>query len=341
MRGKPERKSRVTMKDVALAAGVSQSTVSFVLNGMDEMRIAKSTRQRVLEAIDRLGYVPRKAGRPKNFPETRSLGLMIDEIATSPFGAITLDAAQEAAWNRGVLLHACMTGGDPDYENSVLQQWQAAQVDGVIYASILTRHVTPPAALFEQRAVLLNCYSDNFELASVTPAERRGGHAATRALIDAGYRRIAMITGEEWMEASRQRQEGFLRAMAAAELTVNSASIVVGNFLPSGGREATLRLLDQGNPPEAIFCANDLTALGAYEAIKERGLRVAGDIAVMGYDDQELAQHLHPPLSSVVLPHREMGIWCVNFLLEEREPIQHRIECPVVLRRSHLGDASS
>ena len=121
------------------------------------------------------------------------------------------------------------------------------------------------------------------------------------------------------MEASAQRFEGFARAMRRAGLPVEPGLVVEGNFLPSGGR------------------ANDLMAVGCYEALKELGERIGETIAVMGYDDQEIAQHLSPGLSTVLLPHREMGAWCVRTLLagDDIRPEQTRLPCPVVLRGSH------
>ena len=97
-------------------------------------------------------------------------------------------------------------------------------------------------------------------------------------------------------------------------------------------------ILDASLHPDAIFCANDLLAVGCYEALKERGIRVGADIAVMGYDDQEIAQHLSPALSTVLLPHREMGQWCAEQLLKADRPVtQERHECPLVIRDSHIG----
>jgi len=164
--------ARVTMKDVALAAGVSQSTVSFVLNGNDDMRISAETRRRVLRAVADLGYRPRGAGRPPKAAGTRVIGVMFDEVATSPFAAISIEGVQEEAWNSGVLVEVVMTGGDRSYEAAVLRKWAADRVEGVIYASILTRRVTPPDALARHRAVLLNCYDPEESYASVVPAER-------------------------------------------------------------------------------------------------------------------------------------------------------------------------
>lgn len=160
---------------------------------------------------------------------------------------------------------------------------------------------------------------------------------ATNALIEAGHKRIAFISGEPWMEASDQRMEGYERALRAAGIPVDPSLIVEGNFLPSGGRTATLSLLQGSTRPDAIFCANDLMAVGCYEALKEMGERVGETIAVMGYDDQEIAQHLSPALTTVLLPHREMGQWCADFLISnpKNENAQHRMECPVVLRNSH------
>lgn len=338
MNDRPQTPSpRITMKDIALKAGVSQSTVSFVLNGQENMRISEETRKRVTDAVAELGYRPRGAGRPPKDAGVRVIGLMLDEIATSPFAAISIEGVQETAWKENVLVEVVMTGGDKEYEASVLRKWAADRVEGVVYGSILTREVTPPDTLAKHRAVLLNCYEAEGRVPSVVPAERRGGEAATRVLIEAGHRKIAFITGENWMEASDQRLEGYERALRQANIPVDPNLIVEGNFLPSGGRSATLRLLDGPVRPDAIFCANDLMAVGCYEALKERGEQVGETMAVMGYDDQEIAQHLSPALSTVLLPHREMGSWCAQVLLSqsENQKDQVRMECPVVVRQSH------
>lgn len=332
-------KSRITMKDVALAAGVSQSTVSFVLNGLEDMRISRETRRRVLQAVADLGYRTRGAGRPPKSSGNGVIGLMFDEIATSPFAAISIEGVQEEAWKSNILVEVVMTGGDAAYEAEALKKWAGDNALGVIYGSILTRQVSPPDALSRHRTVLLNCYDAEGRFSSVVPAERRGGEVATEALIAEGHRRIAFISGEPWMEASDQRMEGYERALRAARIPVDPSLIVEGNFLPSGGRNATLELMRGDRRPDAIFCANDLTAVGCYEALKEIGEKPGETVAVMGYDDQEIAQHLSPPLSTVLLPHREMGQWCVERLLSQETGIQNeRAECPVVLRHSHHGN---
>ena len=332
---------RVTMKDVALRAGVSQSTVSFVLNGIEEMRIGAETRRAVLEAARALDYRPRAAGRPPKSVRARTIGVLVDEIATSPFAAISIDAVQDEAAKHDLLTQIAVTRGNRAYESAVLRKWASERIDGVIYGSILTRGVTPPDALARHRAVLLNCHDQSGRFSSVVPAERRGGEAATHTLIGEGHRKIAFITGEPWMEASAQRMEGYDRALKAAGIVADPSLVMEGNFLPSGGREATLRLMSGRVRPDAIFCANDLTAVGAYEALKELGERIGETIAVMGYDDQEIAQHLSPGLSTVLLPHREMGTWCVRKLTDagEQGGAQQRLECPVILRGSHRAAA--
>lgn len=329
--------SRVTMKDVAVAAGVSQSTVSFVLNGLEDMRISAETRKRVLDAVASLGYRPRAAGRPPRAVGPEVIGVMFDEIATSPFAAISIEGIHEEAWKLDMMVEVVMTGGNRDYEAEVLKKWSRDRVRGVIYGSILTREVSPPEALGKHRAVLLNCHEPEGRHSSVVPAERRGGEAATAALIAAGHRRIAFISGEPWMEASDQRLEGYERALRAARIPVDPSLIVEGNFLPSGGRSATLDLMRGSTRPDAIFCANDLMAIGCYEALKELGEMPGRSVAVMGYDDQEVAQHLSPALSTVLLPHREMGQWCLRRLADpEAAVVSERMTCPLVLRQSHL-----
>lgn len=338
-KSKDNKELRVTMKDVALHAGVSQSTVSFVLNGLEDMRISRETRKRVKDAADVLGYRTRGAGRPSKYATRGVIGLMVDEVATSPFAAISIEAVQEEAWKNNIITQFVMTGGDTQYEAEVLRKWAQEDVIGVIYSSILTRSIIPPGNLARHRAVLLNCYEDQGQFPSIVPAERRGGEDATKVLLNAGHRRIAFITGENWMEASDQRLEGYKRALRAARIPIDSSLIVQGNFLPSGGRDAALQLMAGKTRPDAIFCANDLMAVGCYEALKELGEEIGETIAVMGYDDQEIAQHLSPGLTTVLLPHAEMGQWCVKELLKTKiEQTMVRLPCPVVIRRSHTSN---
>ena len=164
--------------------------------------------------------------------------------------------------------------------------------------------------------VLLNCHAANGSLASVVPGEVAGGHAATDVLIRAGHRRIGYINGEASMEASRHRLRGYRQALATADLPFDPDLVREGNWQPLSGYEATLALMALPSPPTAIFCANDLMAVGCYEALRELGLRIPEDVAVMGYDDREIAQHLHPPLSSVLLPHFEMGSIAAEILID-------------------------
>jgi LacI family transcriptional regulator len=154
-----------------------------------------------------------------------------------------------------------------------------------------------------------------------------------------GHRRTALIKGESWMEAAGDRAVGYRRALSTRDIPVDPSLERQGNFLPRSGYEQTHALMDLDDPPSAIFCANDLMAVGAYEALKERGLAIPGDVAVMGYDDQEIARQLSQPLSTVLLPYREMGRWAADYLIStwkyrEGRAIQFRMDCPVVLRSS-------
>ena len=328
--------TRVTMKDVAAEAGVSQSTVSFVLGGATDMRIAPETARRVEAAAERLGYARRPAGRPRS-ASVPVIGLMLDEIATSPFAAISVEGMQERAWAEGALVEVVMSGGSRAYERAALARWQEAGVAGVVYGSILTRRVEPPAALGAMRAVLLNCYDADGRLPAVVPDERGGGAAAARLLVEAGHRAIAFIGGEDWMDAARERRAGFEGALAEAGLA--PVAVEAGNFLLDGGREAARRLIASGARFDALFCASDRMAAGAYAALMEAGLIPGRDVGVMGYDDLEIAQRLDPPLTTVLLPHREMGQWAAEAVLSSR-PLAHgtvRLDCPVVARASHLS----
>jgi LacI family transcriptional regulator len=329
---------RPTMIDVANEARVSQTTVSLVLNHADGARLSAETRQRVMKAAGKLGYQPVRRGAPGS-ATAASIGFVCDEISTDPWTAIGLDGVREKAWERGLTVMVMATRGDADMETASLAQLTAQPLVGLIYATINTRLVDAPATTPTLPTVLLNCHATNGALPSVVPGEAAGGHAATDLLIEAGHRRIGYVNGEASMEASRHRFRGYRQALATADLPFDPELVREGNWQPLSGYEAARDLMNLKRPPTAIFCANDLMAVGAYEALHELGLRIPDDVAVMGYDDREIAQHLHPPLTTVLLPHFEMGSIAAELLLDAASgstgrPRQIKVECPIVKRRS-------
>ena len=332
---------RPTMIDVANEARVSQTTVSLVLNHADGARLSAETRQRVMNAAARLGYQPvRRGGRPSPSSPT-SIGFVCDEISTDPWTAIGLDGVREKAWEHGLTVTVMVTRGDADLEAAALAQLSALPLLGLVYATINTRLVDGPATPPRLPIVLLNCHchAANGGLTSVAPGEVAGGHAATDVLIRAGHWRIGYINGEASMEAARHRLRGYRQALATADLPFDPDLVREGNWQPLSGYEATRELMRLRSPPTAIFCANDLMAVGCYEALRELGLKIPDDVAVMGYDDREIAQHLHPPLTTVLLPHFEMGSIAAELLIDAAagsmlRPRQIKVECPIVMRKS-------
>ncbi|MEO3433651.1 LacI family DNA-binding transcriptional regulator [Inquilinus sp. CAU 1745] len=331
------------MTDVATLAGVSQSSVSLVLNGMSGARISEATRKRVREAARQIGYQlePRGQARGAATPGRNLIGYLVDEISTSPHPVVSVDGAREAAWEHGCVLSVFATRSNAELEEATLRSLLAHPgLVGVVYSCIFTRRVSIPPLLSGVPTVLLNCYAADRALPSVVPGEMAGGHMATERLIRAGHKRIGFINGETWMDAARDRFHGYRNALATADLPFDRALVRGGDWMPTGGYEHTLSLMREPRPPTAIFCANDLMAVGALEALKELGLSVPDDVAIMGYDDQEVAQHTRPPLTTVLLPNYEMGRWAVERLISDAlhnkvsRPLQMKIDCPLVERES-------
>jgi LacI family transcriptional regulator len=304
------------MIDVANEARVSQTTVSLVLNHADGARLSEGTRERVVKAAAKLGYQPVRRGGAPGSAAAVSIGFICDEISTDPWTAIGLDGVREKAWERGLTVMVMATRGDVDMERAALAQLTAQPLVGLIYATINTRLIDATATPPTLPTVLLNCHVTTGALPSVVPAEVAGGHAATDVLIDAGHRRIGYVNGEASMEASHHRLRGYRQALATADLPFDPGLVREGNWQPLSGYEGARELMTLKRPPTAIFCANDLMAVGCYEALHELGLRIPDDVAVMGYDDREIAQHLHPPLTTVLLPHFEMGSIAAEMLLD-------------------------
>jgi len=337
-----QRTRNPTMTDVAAMAGVSQTTVSLVLNGAVSARLSTPTRQRVNEAARKLGYrlVKRVASRSSAI-DKKGIGFVVDEISTDPWCAIALDGAREKAWEFGLTLQVAVTRGDPEIEEAVFAQLATLPLLGLIYGAIQTRRIAPTPALYRIPTVLLNCYAADRSLPSIVPGEVLGGRVATERLIRSGHRRIAMIEGESGMDASRDRLKGYRQALANHDILFDPDLVRPGNWEPSAGYQQTLELMRLAHPPTAIFCANDMMALGCYDALKELGRAIPGDVSVVGYDDREVAQFTRPPLTTVLLPHFEMGTLAAESLIGQpavanRRAAQVKVECPL-MERSSVG----
>lgn len=328
------------MHDVARAAGVSQTTVSFVVNDVPNTNISQETRERVWLAVEQLGWRPNALARGLRLRHSQTIGLISDEIATSSHAGKIIQGAQDAAWAQTKMLLVINTGNNPQLERAAIDMMLERQVEGLIYATMYHRMVVPPLALAQVPTVLLDCYVADRSLPSVVPDELQGGRTATELLLHKGHRRIGFINEVGPLPGMFGRLEGYKQALASYGLPFDPALVRTGTVIAPEGYRCALELMRLDEPPSALFCFNDSVAMGAYDAVKQLGLSIPDDVAIMGFDNLELiATQLRPALTTMELPHYEMGQWAVQHLLKHSDstplaPIQHRVSCRPIERAS-------
>lgn len=328
---------KATISDIAKRAGVSPATVSRVLNDFDY--VSEEKREAVMKAIEELDYRPSFKARHMRTQRSKLIGFVTDAVATSPYAGGLIKGAEDAAWENNYVLMVMGTGEEQERAREAIHTLLEREVEGIIYAAMYHRSVSLSNNIFEVQTVLANCFHEDRQLPSVVPDEVQGGYDATRALIEAGHQRIGFINVHNihpGIPASHGRLEGYKLALHQYDILFDWNLVRSGNGDSTSGYDHGMDLLQIDNPPTAIFCGNDRTAMGAYDAIRELGLRVRHDIAIVGYDNMEvIAAALHPSLSTMQLPHYEMGKWALERLLSgDTEPIQHKMECPLVKRNS-------
>ncbi|WP_285727548.1 LacI family DNA-binding transcriptional regulator [Psychromicrobium xiongbiense] len=313
---------KATSNDVARHAGVSRSAVSFVMNGRADGNIAKDKQERILAAAKALNYTPNAVARSLQSQRTHTIGVVTDSIAGGPFAGKLLQGASTTAFRAGYLLLVIDTQQDSARADSAVSTLVNRQVDALMFATMSLREHTQPPVHSEIPVVLANSFDPQGKLRSIIPDEVSGGRAAAKILIDAGHRRIAYLAGTNELVATERRTQGFLAAMTDAG--IEPTAIVPTGWETNAGFAATLRLLSTSNGevrperPSGIVCANDRVALGAMLACGQLGLRVPRDVSLVGYDDDEpLARTTVPGLTTVALPHREMGEQAAALLLED------------------------
>ncbi len=332
-------RERVTIRDVAERAGVSHTTVSFVVNGKTSANISEPTKQRVWSAVHELDYRPNETAIALSTARSNLIGFVSEDIAAGRYAGETISSAQEAAWARGKILLIVDTGRDADIARAAFDQMRRRRVEGLVIGTMGHRAIEPPAIPRDIPTVLLNCYVPDRSLASVVPDDERGGFEATKTLIDAGHQRIAFVSSTPAFDAPVLREAGYRAALEAAGLPFDPTLIGDAGWTMDGGYHAAKALLEQPRPPTGIFAITDLVAMGVYEALKEKQLHIPDDVAVVGFDNVEWTEMMRPPLTTMALPHAEMGRWAITQLMrvidgDVEEPSHARLACPLIRRKS-------
>lgn len=342
---------KATSQDVAERAGVSRSAVSFVLNGRADGNIAKDKQLRILAAAKELNYTPNSVARSLQSQRTHTIGVVTDAIAGGPFAGKLLQGASNAAFQAGYLLLVIDTQSDDIREDSAFAALLNRQVDALAFATMSLRAHAPHAAMASVPSVLANSFDPSGRLCSIIPDEVSGGRSAAAVLLDAGHTNIVHLSGGRELVATERRAQGFNDAVAAAGLA--EIPPLDTGWEVNDGFAAAMALLasDGGTSPRAdrptgVVCANDRVALGVMLAAAQLGLRVPDDLSIVGYDDDEpLARTTVPGLTTVALPHSDMGEKAIELLLAglghgpgatpaSPEGGTILLPCPVVMRGS-------
>ena len=336
---------KYTIEDIAKSAGVSRGTVSRVLN--NHPAVSAETRQKVLDVIEQFNYRPNFSARHMRTESSNMVGFgfITDEVITTPYAVDLIRGAQDMLWEQGKVMLVVNSGPGVQMTEASLEALLERRVEGIIYAAMFHKAVELPPSVSQVPIVLANCFDVDRIYPSVVPDEFAGGYTATKRLLEAGHRRIAFINlgtppgRESPIAAATGRLAGYKQALLECDIPFDEALLRYTNQMPQTNYKLTLELMQISVPPTAFFCGNDRTALGCYGALSKLGLRIPDDIGVVGFDNfKDISDGLWPPLTTMQLPHYEMGKWAVEYLMSgkgtDEPPIQHLMDCPLIERES-------
>ena len=338
---------RVTIIDVAKAAGVHPSTVSRVLNGSGELNLLPATRQRVIAAAARLGYRPSALARSLRLQRTFTLGMLVPHIDNPLFPSI-IKGVEQTARSRGYNLILCNTEDSSEREGEYLRVLRERQVDGIVIASSFMSDATIAELRHDGFPfVLVNRGTRGGDDLVVVVDNNMGTAEAIGHLVDLGHSRIGIVAGPQTTMTGQQRLAAAKAALRERGVRLESSQVSVAeSFSEEAGYRAARRLIHGGAPPTAIFCANDLVALGTLRAAREAGLDCPDQISLVGFNDIPFAELFAPPLTTVHVPQRELGELAAGLILAqiEQQPIPARrivLDVHLVIRGSTAAPARS
>ncbi|ATW28049.1 LacI family DNA-binding transcriptional regulator [Candidatus Formimonas warabiya] len=333
-----EKDENLTTKDIARMAGVSQPTVSRVLN--DSPNVKPGTKKKVMDIINKLGYTPNQLARSMVLGKTFNIGLVLADI-TNPFyselAKSVIDRAKQSRYN--VLL--CNTDNNEDTMEMYLNYLMQKRVDGIIFASVSTKSIRVQHLVESQfPCILCNRRLESEKENFIVSENTKGAYIAVKHLINLGHKEIAYISGSSDFSTAVERREGYCKALEEAGYAIDRSLVLQGRFKEENAYTAAKQLIALKKRPSAIFCSNDLMALAAINAIFDSGLKVPDDIAIVGYDDINVASYRTVNLTTVAQRKEEMGIKAVDHLLSIIEkgqptiPIQEYLEPKLIIRKT-------
>lgn len=325
--------SRVSIKDIARAAGVSHSTVSRALS--DSPLVSTETKARIQHLAHEMGYSPDAQARSLVMGRTKTVGVVVTTI-TDLFIAEIVQAIEQTAYDHDYTVILATSNGEPEREIAAVEMLRSKRVDGVIVTS------SRVGALYQVHldrlgvpVVLINSHREQSGpyTFSVNVDNQHGGCLATEHLIQLGHRRIAYISGPEGNSDDLARLAGYREALHLAGIAFDPALVLPGTGRAGGGERAWPALQALANPPTAVFCYNDMTAIGLLRAVRQSGLAVPNDLALIGFDDIPFASYVHPALTTVAQPKPQMGRLAMDMvlaLLSDLEPDEQAVANVVV-----------
>ncbi|MGH3318609.1 MAG: LacI family DNA-binding transcriptional regulator [Streptosporangiaceae bacterium] len=320
-----------SIREVAARAGVSVGTVSNVLNHPD--LVSEGTRGRVLAAIDDLGFVRNESARQLRAGRSRTIGLVVLDVA-NPFFTDVARGVSVTAGNEGLAVILCSSDDSGESERRYLALLEEQRVQALLITPIDVSHERLVQLHRRGMAVvLLDRQSSRSDQCSVSIDDIAGGDLAASHLLRKGHRAFTYVTGPLAIKQCRDRREGAVRALRRASLSEDALAAVEQPAMNAGaGRDAGRRLLASGSPPTAVFCANDLLALGVMRTLLEDGVGIPKDTAVVGYDDIEFAASAAVPMTSVRQPRLLLGQTAAEPALNEAEDTGHHTHRHVVFQ---------
>lgn len=304
----------VTIREVADAAGVSIATVSRVLNNKPHP-VGEVTRQRILTLAEEMGYRPNVAARSLRTERSATIGIITDNL-DSPHTTTMIRGIQDRVKTAGYICVVISADWNPEAELEAIHDLAARSIDGIIFAETWHRSANEILALSNKPFVFVHRQFGSEHPYSVRPDEVHGGRVAAAHLAGLGHRRIGYINGPEEFYASAERLQGYCQVLTENGIAYDPALIARGDWQVESGYAAMMQLLEAQPRLTALFAGNDLMAAGAMYAIADQGLRVPQDVAVVGYDNREIARYFRPSMTTVVLPLYEMGLASGQMLLD-------------------------